>query len=67
MIQTIMHVLIETYWNVKISIALLRSCVNCVLIETYWNVKIISDNIAVSIFGINRNILECKVDPFVIL
>ena len=34
----------------------------CVLIETYWNVKQKGEDVTISsLFGINRNILECKV------
>ena len=31
-----------------------------VLIETYWNVNVQEDHVFGVIFGINRNILECK-------
>ena len=33
------HVLIETLWNVKISINAGLKVLSCVLIETLWNVK----------------------------
>ena len=34
-----LYVLIETYWNVKISALLPFPVPSVVLIETYWNVK----------------------------
>ena len=33
------YVLIETYWNVKISSMIRKNIAKIVLIETYWNVK----------------------------
>ena len=55
-------VLIETYWNVKEEkIGKLQKTVD-VLIETYWNVKYESGGWIIDFPGINRNILECKVD-----
>ena len=59
---TRMHVLIETLWNVKY-----HRCDEClryrsVLIETLWNVKQRSGLRSFRAdYGINRNIVECKV------
>ena len=57
-------VLIETYWNVKMSPAKTRRNEEVVLIETYWNVKETTSRFRVSTGRcINRNILECKGEP----
>ena len=54
-------VLIETYWNVKLSIASVCPLSAPVLIETYWNVKTHCPQGIKNVSSINRNILECKV------
>ena len=55
------HVLIETYWNVKYGYVRLSLHGVLVLIETYWNVKVYLRLLfVIPLFGINRNILECK-------
>ena len=38
-LKTSVHVLIETYWNVKMIYAIIEAPAMIVLIETYWNVK----------------------------
>ena len=55
------NVLIETLWNVKISVLFCSICCTCVLIETLWNVKI-KERAGEDYqkFSINRNIVECK-------
>ena len=54
-------VLIETYWNVKEVVMLSGIRSGFVLIETYWNVKVYLRLLfVIPLFGINRNILECK-------
>ena len=56
------HVLIETYWNVKIFSDIDARKSTDVLIETYWNVKeCMRSDFRLCKFRINRNILECKV------
>ena len=59
--MTTQQVLIETYWNVKISIKIRKNIAKTVLIETYWNVKTVQNNPTLNYIRINRNILECKV------
>ena len=59
--ETSRHVLIETYWNVKINAYNLIWNEWFVLIETYWNVKMTpAETSRNEEIGINRNILECK-------
>ena len=54
-------VLIETYWNVKVTCTIHAVEAFPVLIETYWNVKKPDDpKPDPKVGGINRNILECK-------
>ena len=54
-------VLIETYWNVNVTVGEEDGVPYLVLIETYWNVN---DGLTAPIpryfDRINRNILECK-------
>ena len=58
----IRFVLIETLWNVKLKRRLITLYQMAVLIETLWNVKtIVYGPVKVST-GINRNIVECKVE-----
>ena len=54
------EILIETYWNVKVTTSRLRVITGRILIETYWNVKQFVECKRIPIFNINRNILECK-------
>ena len=59
--QKTRQVLIETYWNVKYGYVRLSLHGVLVLIETYWNVKVYLRLLfVIPLFGINRNILECK-------
>ena len=53
-------VLIETSWNVKVPVAVLRFFCRIVLIETSWNVKTIGLTERQAAASINRNIVECK-------
>ena len=56
-------VLIETLWNVKTVIPVYPVVNPIVLIETLWNVKMTSFmQYLISLSGINRNIVECKVE-----
>ena len=55
-------VLIETSWNVKVELQIERFFDSLVLIETSWNVKEKKrKKHHKGIIGINRNIVECKV------
>ena len=56
--ETSRHVLIETYWNVKINAYNLIWNEWFVLIETYWNVKAAGIPLHYGTISINRNILE---------
>ena len=42
------RVLIETYWNVKMSSSNKKNIAKIVLIETYWNVKIVCPSFLVA-------------------
>ncbi len=55
-------VLIETLWNVKTPKAVKMQIFVFVLIETLWNVKILAKVVNQEELGINRNIVECKVE-----
>ena len=55
-------VLIETLWNVKITATTVFGNGQVVLIETLWNVKILAKVVNQEELGINRNIVECKVE-----
>ena len=61
-------VLIETLWNVKKMKQELRKQPYKVLIETLWNVKWNLSCTGIQTgSGINRNIVECKVRPIVLV
>ena len=57
-----LEVLIETLWNVKILRSAFSTYCDSVLIETLWNVKTFLRLCDFAVSGINRNIVECKVD-----